>query len=132
MSHFREVSLTSTDSQEDMFVPRVHAPDSPLSRSQFRRQLPVKKQRRRYSRNQQSRGESVIKCPQNLCHMKDLDRCPADFMTDNDQAYSGETIIVRRSKRQVQRINYKHLHETGDKAPRDEEEGEQEDETVTE
>ena len=132
MSHFREVSLTSTDSQEDMFVPRVQAPDSPLSRSQFRRQLPVKKQRRRYSRNQQSRGESVIKCPRNHCHMKDLDRCPADFTTDNDQVYSGETIIVRRSRRQVERINYKQLHETGDKAPRGEGEGEQEDETVTE
>ena len=62
-----------------------------------------------------------------------MSRCPADLTSDYDGEFSGQTLIIRRSKRDRPRIDYRQFNETGEKETREgdrEEEGE--DEMVTE
>ena len=61
------------------------------------------------------RQQSVIQCPGEQCSLNgQTSRCPAEFSTDTEGHYSGDTMAIRCSKMNVDRIDYKQYHETGE------------------
>ena len=62
-----------------------------------------------------------------------MSKCPADLTSDYDGEFSGQTLIIRRSKRNKTRIDYREFNEKGEKETKEGEKGErEEDEMVTE
>ena len=119
---FQKDSLTSSDTQEDAFfsidVPTLQTPNA----SNFHRQSAVRrrKNKRRNSSKAGSRHSSVIKCPRRGCSTVQYpSKCPADLTTDYDGEFSGQTMVIRRSKRQIPRINNSRFNETGAKEVQD-------------
>ena len=114
-AHSRNYSLTSTDSQEELFVPFSDIGDRIPSVVNFQRQLPVRRRRNKKQHDpQEVRHQSVIQCTRERCSGEgQSSRCPAEFSTDTEGQYSGETIVVRRSSRNIERIDYRQYHETG-------------------